>query len=318
MVGAPSVPTITPAVRDLPDWRPDPNLFELEMKRRDDYGFIPVDYAVAPRPSPLLDTWTPGGPSRAPNGFQTPIHNYVGQTSGVSPPDTTGDVGPNHYVQSINQSVSTATVYDKNTGASLKTFTLQSLATASPCNSGFCDSMTLYDRVADRWILSELPGSGGSVCVYVSTSGDPTGTYYAYSFAIESSTADYPKYGVWPQGGNGGSYLIGVNAGSGGRDVIALDRAKMLAGLPATFQKFTVPNLPNSGFQLVLPATMQGDTAPPEGEPALFMRPRDDEAQDGANTANDLLELWELRVDWATPANSTLTRSPRSRSRTTT
>jgi hypothetical protein len=310
MVSAPAVPTITPAVRDLPDWRPDPNLFELEMKRRDDFGFIPVDYAVPPRIDPRIDTWTAGGPSRAPDGFGTPIHNYPGQSSGVSPPDTTGDIGPNHYVQSINQSVSTATVYDKNTGAALKTFTLQSLATASPCNSGFCDSMTLYDRMADRWIISELPGSGGSVCVYVSTSGDPTGTYYAYNFAIESSTADYPKYGIWPQGGNGGSFLIGVNAGSGGRDVIALDRAKMLAGLPATFQKFTVPSLPNVGFQLVLPATMQGDTPPPDGEPALFMRPRDDESQDGANTPTDALELWELRVDWATPANSTLTQKP--------
>ena len=40
-VSPPVVPTITPAVRDLPDWKPDPNLFGPEMKRRDDFGFIP-------------------------------------------------------------------------------------------------------------------------------------------------------------------------------------------------------------------------------------------------------------------------------------
>src|SRR5262249_31947165 len=123
-----------------------------------------------------------------------------------------------------------------------------------------------------------------------------------------SSTTDYPKYGVWPQNGNGGSYLIGVNAGSGGKDLFALDRAKMLAGQPASFQKWTIPALPNFGFQLVLPSPRQGGTPPPNGEPALFIRPHDDESQEGASTPSfDLLDMWKLSVDWTTPANSTLT-----------
>jgi hypothetical protein len=307
-VSEPAVPTITPAVIDLPDWKPDPGLFGLEMKRRDDFGFIPIPYAIDPRVDPLLDLNPYDGAVRT-DSFNTPIHNFTGQTTGVSPPDTNGDVGPAHYLQSINQSVSTVQVLDKTTGANLKTFTMQSLATAAPCNSGFCDPVVLYDRMANRWLISELPSNGGNVCVYVSTSGDPTGTWYAYAFAIESSLPDYPKYGVWPQGENGGSYLIGVNAGSGSkRDLIALDRAKMLAGQPATFQKFSVPNLANSGFQLVLPATVQGKTPPPDGEPAIFMRPHDDEAQDGASTPSyDLMDMWALGVDWATPANSLLT-----------
>jgi hypothetical protein len=169
-----------------------------------------------------------------PDGFGTLIHNYAGQSPNVSPPDTTGDVGPTYFVQSANQAVSTVRVIDKATGANAKTFTIQSLATSSPCNSGFCDAVVNYDRAADRWMISEIPSSGGSVCVYVSKSADPTGPWYAYTFAVETSLTDYPKYGVWPQNGNGGSYLIGVNAGSAGRDIFALDRAKMLAGLPAS------------------------------------------------------------------------------------
>jgi hypothetical protein len=307
-VSQPVVPTITPAVRDLPDYQPDPNLFGLEMKRREDYGFIPIEYPIKPTVDPLFELQRSIAAALQPDGFGTLIHNYAGQTSNVSPPDTTGDVGPTYFVQSANQAVSTVRVIDKSTGANAKTFTIQSLATSSPCSSGFCDAVVNYDRAADRWMISELPSSGGSVCVYVSKSADPTGEWYAYTFAVETSTTDYPKYGVWPQNGNGGSYLIGVNAGTGGRDIFALDRAKMLAGLPATFQKFTVARLPNSGFQLVLPSAMQGSTPPPDGEPAIFMRPHDDEAQNGASTPTfDLMDMWALTVDWATPANSTLT-----------
>ncbi|MBZ5640110.1 MAG: hypothetical protein LAO51_15285 [Acidobacteriia bacterium] len=306
-VSEPVVPIITPAVKDLPDWKPDPNLFGLEMKRRDDFGFIPVLYPIKPQVDPLLQLEQLEGP-KLPDAFGTPVHNYAGQTSSASPPDCNGDVGPTYFVQSVNQSVSTVEVLNKSTGANAKIFTLQSLATASPCSSGFCDPVVNYDRMADRWLITELPSSGGSVCVYVSTSGDPTGTYYAYTFAVESGLTDYPKYGVWPQNGNAGSYIMGANAGSTGHDLFAFDRAKMLAGLPATFQKFTVTDLPNSGFQLVLPGTVQGNTPPPNGEPAIFARPRDDEAQDGASTPTyDFMELWALSIDWATPANSTLT-----------
>lgn len=307
-VSPPVVPTITPAVRDLPDFNPDPNLFGPEAKRREDYGFIPIEYPVEPKTDSLLQLQKLEGAPQ-PDAFSTLIHNYAGQSSTSSPPDTTGDVGPTYYLQATNQSVSSVRVINKSTGANTKTFAIDTLATASPCTSGFCDPIVLYDRTADRWIVSELPSSTGDVCVYVSTTNDPTGTYYAYTFAVESST-DYPKYGVWPQNGNAGSYLVGLNASStsGKWDLCAFDRAKMLAGQPATFQRFSVTGLANSGFQLVLPVHMQGSTPPPDGEPAVFARPHDDEAEDGANTPSyDLLDLWTLSVNWTTPASSVLT-----------
>ncbi len=46
----------------------------------------------------------------------------VNSTTGILPPDTVGDVGPNHYVQNTNSSTTAITaigIYDKNTGALL-------------------------------------------------------------------------------------------------------------------------------------------------------------------------------------------------------
>ncbi len=312
LVGQPVVPEITRPVRDLPDFVPDPNLFGQEMKRRETWGFIPTLYPIKPRVDPLMELQSLERAARVPEGFNTPLHNFAGMDSTSSPPDTNGDVGPTYYLQGTNQSVSTIYVINKSTGAAVKTFTLESLATSSPCNSGFCDVVVNYDRQADRWMLLEIPSNtGGSLCFYVSTTSDPTGSYYAYTFAVESGTPDYPKTGVWAQNGNGGSYLMGLNAPSSTKDIVAFDRAKMLLGQPATFQKFSVANEPNFDFQLVLPGTTHSKTPPPNGEPAIFARPYDDEAQTGASTpGSDLLQMWSLSVDWTTPANSVLTQLP--------
>jgi hypothetical protein len=117
-VSEPVVPAITPAVRDLPDYQPDPNLFGLEMKRREDFGFIPIEYVIKPTVDPLFELQRSAAPLQ-PDGFGTLIHNYAGQTSSQSPPDTTGDVGLTYFVQATNQAVSTVRVINKTTGAAV-------------------------------------------------------------------------------------------------------------------------------------------------------------------------------------------------------
>src|SRR4030043_185280 len=50
-------------------------------------------------------------PAAAPiasRAFSTPIQNFAGSTSTSSPPDNTGDVGPNHFVQATNDASSTS------------------------------------------------------------------------------------------------------------------------------------------------------------------------------------------------------------------
>src|SRR5947199_25709 len=70
------------------------------------------------------------------------------------------------------------------------------------------DPVVLYDRIHDRWIVSQFAipgyrtGSGGNwECVAVSTTGDPTGSWYRYQFPETSGLLnDYPKLGIWPDG----------------------------------------------------------------------------------------------------------------------
>ena len=165
----------------------------------------------------------------------------------------------------------------------------------------------LYDWLADRWFLQEFTG-GGNLCIYVSTTPDPTGTYNFYSF-LPPSFPDYPHYGVWPD-----AYYAATNeaGGGGNQTTYAFDRVAMLAGAPATMQRLAVvPPVSGYGFQTLTPADHDGDTAPPMGSPGIFMRHNDDEAHSGSpQPATDFLEMWEMSVDFATPANTMLTALP--------
>ncbi|MCP3963378.1 MAG: hypothetical protein GY719_36530 [bacterium] len=232
--------------------------------------------------------------------------NFDGQGfSGSTPPDTVGDVGMNYYVQAVNSS--RIAIYDKD--GNLEPgypILLESLAPAAPCTNGSGDPIVLYDWLADRWFLQEFTG-GGVLCIYVSTTSDPTGTYWFYSFS-PPSFPDYPHYGVWPD-----AYYGATNEGGGGGEkTYAFERLEMLDGDPATMQRLTVvPALSGYGFQTLTPADHDGDAAPPAGEPGIFMRHNDDEAHSGAPVpATDTLEIWEMDVDFATPANTTVTALP--------
>ncbi len=256
-------------------------------------------------PDPLIDRQLNREHGRAPT--ITVDVNVAGQGfTGYSPPDTVGDVGPDHYVQAVN--ASRVAVYDK-TGTMLPGYPidLDSLAPSAPCTSGSGDPIVLYDWLADRWFLQEFTG-GGTLCIYVSTTADPTGTYNFYSFD-PPSFPDYPHFGVWPD-----AYYAATNeaGGSGNQTTYAFDRVAMLAGTPATMQRLTVvPPVSGYGFQTLTPADHDGDTPPPAGAPGIFMRHNDDEAHSGSPvSATDLLEMWEMEVDFITPANTTVTTLP--------
>jgi hypothetical protein len=232
--------------------------------------------------------------------FTTPILNFPGQGfTGVTPPDTVGDVGPNHYVQAVNHgSGSSITVYNKSGGVEAGPFILDTLGSGGPCASGVGDPVVLYDAMANRWLLSEFSGSGNNLCVYVSQTPNPvSGGWFRYQFTTPNFP-DYPKYGVWPD-----AYYVASNENNPA--VYALDRNRMLQGLSATSQRFTAPDLGGFGFQALTPADIDGSTPPPPGAPGIFMRHRDDEAHNPPGTPNDFLEVWDFHVDWTTPANST-------------
>ena len=202
------------------------------------------------------------------------------------PPDTIGDVGPNHYVQMVNTSFA---IFDKSgnqlSGPTRINQLWQGEGNACErCNSG--DPVVLYDPLADRWLLSQFAVCENPYheCIAISQTADPTGAYYLYAFEINDYFPDYPKFGVWPD-----AYYMSANESDVG--AYAFDRAKMLQGQPATYQKFER----NGNF--MLPSDMDGSASPPSGAPNYFYTMK----------AGNILEIWEFDVDFTTPSNSTFT-----------
>ncbi|HKQ63143.1 MAG TPA: hypothetical protein VJS92_17785 [Candidatus Polarisedimenticolaceae bacterium] len=303
-------------VRTLPPpraWRPGDPLKEVPRRWYPKPGTAPV-HLPEPGPDALVELQQRAAEQPPePSAFTTPSRSFPGQGfTGVTPPDTNGDVGPNHYIQTINTSGGTAVgIWDKGipTPTQLAQFTLDSLGSGS-CASGFGDPVVIYDRQADRWLLSEFSGSGNHLCVYVSQTPNPvSGGWFAYDFTTPNFP-DYPKYAVWPTDVNGGAGSYLVTSNDGGPGVYALDRGKMLVGQPATFQRLTIPGLPGFGFEAPTAADVDGPTPPPAGAPALIMRHRDTESHSGPAAPADLIENWAFNVNWTTPANTTLVVQP--------
>lgn len=224
--------------------------------------------------------------------------NFAGQNSGSYPPDCNGTVGPNHYFQVVNV---TYQIYNKTNGSSvagpsnLNTIFNSSLPGAN-CNNG--DPIVLYDEQADRWLFAEfsLCGSNDYMLIAVSTTNDPTGTWYSWSYDV-TDTPDYMKFGIWQDG-----YYMATNT-SPGNDVYVFERDAMLAGDPsAVMIGFDNPNRPVTfdGFHCLLPLDNDGPWAP-SGTPAQFITIADDVQGNPA----DELRIYELDADWTTPSNST-------------
>ncbi len=302
-VSQPVIPTLTKPARDLPEATLEFYLDrEINPRLNFQEGMDP-NLRIASGMDPLLAAQQVA-PQNASRAFSAPLVNIAGQGySGVNPPDTVGEVGPNHYVQMINGSGGALVrIYNKSGGTVGTQFALDSLGTGA-CATGFGDPIALYDTLAGRWLLSEFGQTGNHLCVYVSLTNDPTGSYYAYDFTTPNFP-DYPKYAVWPD-----AYYATTNE-TGAPAVYALDRAKMLNGQAATFQRFTGSGLAGFGFESFTPADLDGSTAPPAGSPGIIMRHVDTEAHGVAGySTQDILELWQVSVNWTTPASSTFSKA---------
>lgn len=296
------------ALRDMPPVAParrtDPDEREPRLTRRIIRG--------RGRPDPVVQRSS--GAAR----LTTPSQSVegVGNVNAVLPPDTNAAVGPDHYVHAVNVSFAIFTKGDASNAPALvygpaDTSTIWT-GFGGPCearNDG--DAIIMYDHLADRWVMSQLalPNLFFGIaiapfyqCVAVSATNDPTGAYHRYQFAFNKLN-DYPKLAVWPD-----AYYMTINQYSAitlqwaGQGVIAFDREKMLAGLPASMQYLDLFGL-DANLGGMLPADLDGP-APPPGSPGYFVQ-MDDDAWGYAS--EDRLQLWQFHVDWANPSGSSFT-----------
>lgn len=218
-----------------------------------------------------------------------PLVNFTGN-SGSFPPDPSGAAGPDHYVQAVNTRYK---VYDK-TGAALTGALNLSTLWAGSTNSG--DPIVMYDRHADRWVITQFQTGSNEILLAISTTPDPTDTYYTYAFSFPSFP-DYPKYSIWSDG-----YYMTSNTNT--QNAVIFEREKMLVGDPTA--QMVSKNLPaqgtDYGFRSVLPADADGDL-PPYGTPCpMFLF--EDDAYAGAS--QDRIRVMEYSVDWTNPSAATL------------
>ena len=279
-------------------------------------GAEPLVRPVRPLPRRKSASQNPSLAPEAPAAVQdwqgttampAPLTDWEGVAhTGVLPPDTNGQVGPNHYVQIVNSSSgSQVRIWDKS-GTQLYDFGMENLWPSNDTCRTYAngDPVVLYDQLADRWVLTEfaLPDPPYYECFAVSKTGTPTDNpndWHLYSFKVhDTKMNDYPKLGVWPDG-----YYMSANqfennnwAGAG---VWVFDRNAMLQGNAATFQYFDVENM-NDNYGGLLPSNLMGSTPPPNGAPNYFMAVDKD-----WNGSDDVMHIFEFHTDWATPANST-------------
>jgi len=295
------------SLRDLPTaqgWRSGDAIKEIPRKNFNATDPQYNDYQMSKDPLAELQKLTPSNANRA---FNTPIINIDGQGfTGVNPPNTTGAIGKNYYIQSINGGGGAIfTIYNKLTGAvEVGPITMESLAPSGPCTSGSGDPIILYDETAERWFMQEFVRPANALCFYISATDDPiNGGWNFYQFT-GVTFPDYPHFGVWSDAYYG-------TANENPATVYAFDRTNMLAGNVArAAQAIVLGDLPGYGFQTATPADWDGIEPPPAGAPGIIMRHIDEEAHSNfPNNANtDLLEIWEFVVDFDNDANSSFSK----------
>lgn len=257
----------------------------------------------APLTNTALARQTKIGAGRMPS----PSVNFDGLDSMINasrlfPPDPNGDVGPNHYIQTVNVGIG---IFSK-TGTLLASFTYNSFfATAlAPCNTGnHGDVIVLYDAQSDRWFITDFAWTIGTgpyfECIAVSKTADPlSGGWWFYTVDIGSTTTpgvywfpDYPKLGVWWD-----AIYMSANMFAGSTVVsaraYAFNRADLISG--GVLRNVAIDVL---GAYALLPSNLRG-AAPPAGAPNYYA---------AVNPAG-ALSLWEFSVpDWNNTSTATLT-----------
>lgn len=238
---------------------------------------------------PVLQTsYPPAAPPMTVSSF-----DGIGWTGSV-PPDTNVAVGDMQVVEVVNTYFA---IFDKSGNLQAGPSEIRQMFASLPTDDCYTrrgsDPIVLYDRMAGRWLIARYVFATNFLCVALSQTSDATGAYYLYSYYFGPNTADYPKFGVWPD-----AYYFTANSFAPpldegpfiGAQACAFDRASMLVGAAGTVVCFQG----TTQWYSLLPADLDSDLPPPAGSPAYFMQ-----------LGSGALGLFKFRPDFVTPSNST-------------
>ena len=265
-----------------------------------------------------------------------PVLTFDGMNAAQSgcsclPPDSDGDVGPNHYVNVVNTSIK---IFDKSgnplNGANGTTFNsfFAPLGSSTPCgnnqnggNLNHGDPFVFYDQIANRWVVADFafpsfPGTGPFYeCIGVSKTGDPvSGGWWLYALqvdpAIPNRMGDYPKFALW----RNDAYYLTMNEFTDRHHLQRRPRIcarshqhdqRHLAGGPPTRS-----GLPSMRLLWAIPTAWSLRASAPA---ARLLREGTNFSWLSTVPFNGGVTLtkvkgWKFHVDFANPANSTLRR----------
>jgi hypothetical protein len=247
------------------------------------------------------------GPAQrtTPTGTPPPLQvNVAGiqesQAGGYHPPDTSGAVGPDQYVQTVNIALG---IYDKS-GNQLNFFSFNTFMgqfhTGTPCdNQNGGDPQVIFDQPSNRWIIGDLSyPSGGPYyfCMAVSDGPDLSNTgWTAYPYVASSdSLNDYPKIASGPHGIFMTSDLFYHFQSFSGVQVWDIKRSTLGK---ANLKVQTVRT--SSAYAHLLPANSYSAT---DFKGTEYLVSLEDTSHIG---------LWQYKVNWKHPRKSTFTQTPK-------
>jgi hypothetical protein len=182
--------------------------------------------------------------------------------AGFVPPDTQVAVGPNHIVEPLNAA---AGIYSKS-GTLLTLFSFYDFFGVSLSTQIVSDPRILYDQSSQRWFLSVVVlnanATAGGWRLAVSTSSDPTGTYYLYEINTTGSFPDFPKLGVCDDKVVLTGDAFNVNTFLGTEFLVA-NKKQIISGASRVSIKFFAPN---QGMFAIEPAQSLPSLSPTKTE----------------------------------------------------
>jgi hypothetical protein len=178
----------------------------------------------------------------------------IGQTFGAfgTPPDTTGAIGPNNWMQYNNGGLA---IFNKTGTATTALFSEQTFwqnaglsSTIASQASG--DPRIIYDQLSGRWVVTAFTSGRPSdqILVARSDTSNPNGTWKAVAFQSASGVwADFPTLGVDQNG-----VTIGVNNFNGSNQftgvfVYSIPKGDLFGTTPTLANMTTFANTSTGG-----------------------------------------------------------------------